>query len=457
MIKQFFITVLSMLVAMQTAVAQPRTGIATVDLFNGRNLDGWINVNCTPETWQVRDGMIVCSGIPYGILRTTRQYENYILELDWRHMKPKGNAGLFVHSGPLPHLGRPWTRAHEVQIMDGDHGAVFPIWGAFLAPDNPRKMKNKDEFMSRAFPIENRSKPAGEWNHYRVESRDGMIILSVNGKRVTRGFQANPRKGYICLESEGSEIHFRNIRIQELPSTDPHPSIISDIDEGFRSLYNGVDLRGWVNEPGHAGHWKAQGYILQYDGKSEAPARRKNLVTEKSYGNFELRIDWRMTAKSKLYNAAIVLSDGQYARQMEGDAGRPGLPWNPPDDLENELTIPIWYAADSGIMFRGSTKSQVNIWNWPVGSGEIWGYRTDPSMFPEVRKACTPIQHADNKAGEWNRFVIRVVGDRVRVELNGKLVIEDAQLPGLPDRGPIMLQHHGDPVEFCNIFIKELD
>ena len=72
-----------------------------VALFNGRDLAGWVNVNCAPETWTVRDGMIVCTGIPTGVLRTKRHYENYILELDWRHMVKGGNAGLFVHSDPL--------------------------------------------------------------------------------------------------------------------------------------------------------------------------------------------------------------------------------------------------------------------------------------------------------------------------------------------------------------------
>ena len=116
-----------------------------------------------------------------------------------------------------------------------------------------------------------------------------------------------------------------------------------------------------------------------------------------------------------------------------------------------------WPAAgDSGIYLRGSLKGQINIWNWPVGSGEIWGYRTDDNMPPEVRRAATPILNADNRVGQWNRFEITVIGDRVTVVLNGKTVIRQARLPGLPERGPIALQHHGDPIQFANMFIKEL-
>ena len=94
--------------------------------------------------------------------------------------------------------------------------------------------------------------------------------LAVNGKEVSGGSQCRPRKGYLCLESEGSECHFRNIKISELPSTDPRPEEIADVDQGFRSLYTGVDLSGWKELPGHKNHWKAADWVLDYDGQSDA-------------------------------------------------------------------------------------------------------------------------------------------------------------------------------------------
>lgn len=123
--------------------------------------------------------------------------------------------------------------------------------------------------------------------------------------------------------------------------------------------------------------------------------------------------------------------------------------------------------SDSGIFLRGSSKSQVNIWCWPIGSGEMYGYRTDPEQPAEVRAAVTPRRQADKPAGEWNRFEITVRGGRVSVVLNGKKVIEEAQLPGLPASGAIGLQHHGAKrdgkwvsppslVQFRNIFLQEL-
>ncbi len=411
-----------------------------VSLFNGRNFDGWVNVNCAPETWKLKDGMIICSGVPTGVMRTEKQYENYILELEWRHMIKGGNAGLFIHSEDLPVTGKPFTRAIEVQILDGrntenytSHGDIFGIQGATMTPD-----KLHPGGGMRSLPAERRCNPAGQWNHYRVESRNGTITLAVNGKIVTRAFHANPRKGYICLESEGGIVHFRNIRIYELPGSNPPDDVIAQKDRGFRSLYNGLDLRGWKQMPGHKGHWNAKNWILDYDGK--ATGNDKNLWTQEEFGNFILIVDWRFPDKPEVQNVPVILPDGSEATDSDGE----------------QVTVPVMDAGDSGIYLRGTSKSQINIWNWPVGSGEIWGYRRDGNMPEQVRRGATPIFNADNPVGQWNRFEITAVDDKVTVVLNGKTVIRQARLPGLPKRGPIALQHHGDHIQFANIYIKEL-
>lgn len=104
-------------------------------LFNGKDLSGWVAVNVVPETFTVRDGMIVSTGKPTGVMRTDRPYENFVMELEWRHLQAGGNAGLFVWSDALPAVGVPFTRSFEVQILDGhetpdytSHGDVFGIW-----------------------------------------------------------------------------------------------------------------------------------------------------------------------------------------------------------------------------------------------------------------------------------------------------------------------------------------
>ena len=414
---------------------------AFTPLFNGRDLDGWVQVNCHPETFTVRDGKIVCTGEPYGILRTDRMYENFVLELEWKHLHEGGNSGLFVWSDPLPAVGRPFSRAVEVQILDGrnsenytSHGDIFGIQGAHFVPDRPHPGG-----WARSLPTEHRCLPAGHWNHYRVVCHDGTIKLSVNGREVSGGHSAVPRKGYICLEAEGSEVHFRNLRIRELPSTDPDPDQIADRAKDFRPLYNGIDFEGWKWHPGHEGHWAAHDWRLQYDGQSQAPD--KNLWTEQSFGDFQLIVDWRWTGKPRPVQRPIILPTGEYQTDEQG----------------NRVTVEVPDAGDSGIYLRGSSKAQINIWCWPAGSGEVWGYRTDGSQPADVRAAVTPRKKADRPIGQWNRFVTTLQGDRLTVDLNGERVIEDARLPGIPPEGPIALQHHGDPIEFANLFIRELN
>jgi len=287
-------------------------------LFNGRDLSGWTNVNCAPSTWSARDGMVVSTGIPTGVLRTLREYENFILELEWKHLKPGGNAGLFVHSGALPVRGQPFTKAIEVQIIDRDHpeglatshGDVFSIQGATFTPDRPHP-----KGWMRCLPSERRARPAGEWNHYRVECRDGRITLAVNGKEVSGGSKCEPSKGFICLESEGSECHFRNIRIQEItPSRPPSPDT-PDLD--FVSLYTGVDLSGW--KTADPGTWKVNDWTL------ESVTNASPLWTERNYQRCHLIVDWRFPSgggESAIYiggrtNDAIKLSatDSQWHRK----------------------------------------------------------------------------------------------------------------------------------------------
>jgi 3-keto-disaccharide hydrolase len=197
------------------------------DLFNGEDLSGWVDVNTSEDTWTVRDGLLVCSGYPIGVMRSEKQYENFILHIEWRHMEAGGNSGVFVWSeGTVPE-GRRLPKGVEVQMLELDwpnqhrdkdgklppiayvHGELFGANGAITVPDNPRGTRSKS--------LENRCKGKGEWNTYDVVCVDGVIKLSVNGKFVNGISKSSVKKGYLCLESEGAEIHFRSIRILELP------------------------------------------------------------------------------------------------------------------------------------------------------------------------------------------------------------------------------------------------
>lgn len=432
---------LSFLVWIGAVRAADATGDGFQPLFNGSDLSGWSNVNCAPKTFTARDGMIVSTGIPTGVMRTDRQYENFELELEWRHMKAGGNAGLFVWSYPITAPGVPFTRSLEVQILDGrnsdsytSHGDVFAIHGARFEPDRP----HPGGWM-RSLPSEWRCKPAGEWNHYRVVCKNGDIKLAVNGKVVSGGKQSVPRKGYICLEAEGSECHFRNIRIKELPSANPKPIETAPLAEGFRSLYSGIDLTGWKRSESTGARWKAVDWILKCD--EDADGRDDTLWSEETFQDFVLICDWRWVSKGATRKHPVILPNGEYEKDSNGS----------PRETE------VLDSGDSGIYLRGSEKAEVNIWSWPVGSGEVWGYRTDEKVPPEVRTAVTSRERADMPIGQWNRFMITMRGDRLTVDLNGKIVVENARLPGIPSAGPVGFQSHGNPIEFSNIYVNELD
>ena len=422
-------------------IAQPVAGQddGFAPLFDGKTLQGWVNVNCAPSTWSAREGVIYCTGKPIGELRTARMYQNFVLDLEWRHLQPKGNAGVFVWADAITAPGQPFHRGIEVQVLDGREGPghtsdgdIFPIHGATMIPDNGRGG-------CRAFPTEKRCKPSPHWNHYRITCVDGTIKLAVNGKVVTSGSQCSPRKGYICLESEGSPVEFRNLRVKELPDSPLEPDRIARQDEGFVSLYNGVDLAGWKTHEGLIGHWKPNDWRLDYDG--QATGEDKNLWTEWSFEDFTFIVDWRWNGRyDKSTKRPVILPSGEEARNEDGSA--------------KQVDVPV---ADSGIYLRGSSKAQINIWQWPIGSGEIWGYRTDRSLPASVRAAATPKVRADDRVGTWNRFEITMRGQDVTVVLNGKTVIENCPLPGIPARGPIGLQHHGDQIQFANLFIKRLE
>ena len=235
-------------------------------LFNGKDLSGWVNVNCAPETWTVREGMLHCDGVPTGALRTERQYENFILELEWRHLVPKGNAGVFIWAGPLSAPGQPFLRAIEVQVLDHGygqspshttHGDVFPIHGSSMTPFGRHNGQ-------RSFPSEERSKPSPEWNHYRITCQDGTLRLAVNGKDVSGGENCTWRKGYLALESEGGVVDWKNLRIKELPNGKASPEQTAPLWDGSVSLYDGRSLKGWVaTAPADATRaWRADDWQL---------------------------------------------------------------------------------------------------------------------------------------------------------------------------------------------------
>jgi hypothetical protein len=222
------------------------------------------------------------------------------------------------------------------------------------------------------------------------------------------------------------------------------------VPEGFTSLFNGKDFTDWIVPAGDNGHWKIIDGVIDYDAESEA-MDNKNLMSGKEYGDFVLYVDWRITATPWVNeNVPFILPSGLHKLDENGK--------------EIKIKVPD---SDSGILYRMPGGDQANIWCWPIGSGEVYGYRMNKDMPPAVRKGVTPKVNADNNIGEWNTFKITLQGEYLTVELNGQIVLDGAHLPGLPAKGRIGLQHHGGKrdgqwvsppslVQFRNIYIKEL-
>lgn len=171
--------------------------------------------------------------------------------------------------------------------------------------------------------------------------------------------------------------------------------------EGYTALFNGKDLLGFKVSDKNAEHWKVENGVIKYDGKGSS------LPTANEYADFELYVDWKVLQKG----------------------------------------------GDSGIYLRG--RPQVQIWTREEGSGGLWNNK-------KTGVGAKPLVAADNPVGEWNTFKIKLVGDKVTVHLNGKLVVDNAPMETLKkgdsyiEKGPILLQHHGNPLEFRNIYIKPL-
>lgn len=197
--------------------------------------EDFTRVNSAEDTWKWRaDGLLVCSGKPISVMRTRKEFKNFELVVEWSHQKPAGNSGFFVWTTPasierLAKTGRPGLPdGIEVQVLDNafeknmknagkktdwftTHGDVFPV----RVKMTPIGKTSPDG--TRSFPREELSRGHGQWNHYYIRAINGEVRLWVNGVEVSGGADCDPAEGYLCLESEGSPILFRRLRVRELP------------------------------------------------------------------------------------------------------------------------------------------------------------------------------------------------------------------------------------------------
>lgn len=416
------------------AVADQTEGLKP--LFNGKDLTGWVNVNCAPETWTVADNMIHCTGKPICELRTDRMYENFVLELEWMHTVPKQNAGVFIWGDAITARGQPFVRAIEIQVLDGNHGDIFPIHGARMTPD-PASPSRGD----RSLPREQRSRPAGEWNHYRITAQNGTVKLEVNGAEVAGGSNISPRKGYIHLESEGGVVKWRNIRLRELPPAAGTLAAddVSTADEGFLSLYTGTDFRGWQFPAGHENHWVSRDWWIAYDGQSTAAT--KDLKSDRVFGDVTVIADWRQTPSPD-----AVLPIGFEGMTIPADA----------QALAAKALVAAGTPAPRGGGARGTTGG-ADLQVGPVAVGA--DLKVGPSIqdAPQGQAAARRGGGGGGGGRPWVRGMLTRRAGRISLTINGQPVFTDVAAQGAASRGRLLLKHQEWPIDFASIFVKTLE
>ena len=423
------IVMLSMAVGVFGAPKADEEGF--VSLFNGKDLTGWVG---SVKGYGAADGVMFCKR--GGNLYTEKEYGDFILKFDFK-FPPGANNGLGIRA---PLKGNAAYAGMELQILDNTakqyaklrpvqyHGSIYDVVAA------------KRGFL----------KKPGEWNTQEVRAIGPKITVILNGttivdadldkickeggaKLVKRHPGLKNKKGHIGWLGHGARVEFRNIRIKPMdgasaPET-PAAGALEDTKNtppaGFVALFNGKDLTGWKGLVGtpktraamtpeklaaaqkKADERMAKNWIVK-DGELVFSGKGQSLCTARDYGDFEMYVDWKIKAR-----------------------------------------------GDSGIYLRGCP--QVQIWDpkqWPVGSGGLYNNKKNPSK---------PLVCADNPIGQWNRFRIKMIGEKVWVWLNGKLVVDNTTLENYCDRkqpiyptGQIELQNHGNTLWFRNIYIREI-
>jgi HEAT repeat protein len=397
-----------------------------INLFNGKDMTGWIG---STTGYGVKEGGIMyCDPKKGGMILTQWEFADFELQFDFL-LTEAANNGLAIRT---PAQGNPAYVGMELQIIDNDgykakkgnlqpwqhHGSIY---GVVPAKDGALK------------------KP-GEWNHQVVIAKGSKIKVILNDQVIVdadiatiqetadgQGRAKHPgldrRSGHIGWLGHGDYVEFKNIRIKPLEPYVDGPHNVPP--EGYVALFNGKDLTGWKGLVGNPesrakmtpeqlaeaqkkaddqmrAHWTVVDGVIVFDGKGSA------LCTAKDYKDFDMYVDWKMTR-----------------------------------------------GGDSGIYLRGSP--QVQIWDpeqWKIGSGGLYNNQKNPS---------NPTSIMDNPIGQWNRFRIKMVGEKVSVWLNGTLVVDNVVMENYWNRkipiypsGQIELQNHNSPLWFRNIYIKEL-
>lgn len=431
-----------------------------VSLFNGKDLAGWQGGE---GGYEVKDGVLSSKPGGKGDLETVKEYSDFVFRFEFK-LSESGNNGLGIH---VPSGGHAAYDGMELQILD-HNGSRYNV-----ETKDGKKMKTIKPWQVHGsiygvVPAKTGYlKPAGEWNEEVVICIEDHVKVVLNGAVIVDAYldKVTPvdgkdhpglkrTTGKIMLAGHNDPIEFRGMEIADFSPSSPIPPKTADntAPKGFSTLFNGKDLSGWkgladkdankrralegedlkkaqaVADEVMNAHWSVSDGVLTYDGTGQS------LCTAKDYGDFEMYVDWKIPSGA---------DSGIYLR------GTPQIQiWDPWDPRTKDGSIPgtseDWVAA---------YKNGRNL-----GSGALWNNR---------RASNRPLILADNKPGEWNTFLVRMVGDKVSIWLNGKLVVDRTELENywdkegnrtapLPRADQIELQHHGSELFFKNLYIREL-
>ncbi len=434
---------------------------AWTDLFNGRDLSGWSG---DTQGYVARDGVLVCQR-GATVLQTVKDYSDYAFTFEFK-LEESGNNGIGIR---VPENGHASSDGIEVQILD-HNGKKYQGVAEIAGKEHRVSWLKPYQYHGSLYGIYPAKtgylKPAGEWNSETIVVIEDHVMVILNGAVIVDVFldEVTPvdgsphlgmrnRTGRIQFSGHSDYVEFRNIKVADFSVSPAAPVTKSDNvpPMGFHALFNGKNLNGWKglahgNAPkrralkGNAleaaqskadavmrDHWSVVEGVLTYDGKGQS------LCSAKDFGDFELYVDWKIPAGA---------DSGIYLR------GTPQIqiwdPWKPQSDRS------------------GRTPSNADEWvksyrlGHNLGSGGLWNNR---------RAKNTPLAVADNPPGEWNTFLIRMIGNKVSIWLNGKHIVDRTELENYWDRSrkqplaradQIELQHHGSELFFKNIYIREL-
>ena len=403
-----------------------------VTLFNGKDLSGWkglvtnpiarANMNDTAlqsgqikanikmkEDWEVKDGLLNYTGNLHGEnLATEKQYGDIEMYIDWR-IQEKGDAGIYLRGTP------------QVQIWDTSRREVGAQVGSGGLYNNQKNVSK---------PLVVADNKVGEWNTFHIIMKGDKVTVYLNGILVTDNTPLENfwnrklplfAKEQIELQAHGTFVSYRNIYLRELPPTEPYKLNEQEIKEGFSLLFDGTNINEWTGN-------KA-GYLMQEGALVVSPENGSggNLYTNEEYSDFIYRFDFQLTPGA---NNGI----GIHA-PLEGDAAFLGMEVQVLDSEHPK------YAEIQPYQYHGS----------------IYG------VMAAKRGYLKP-------TGEWNDEEIMVKGTKIKVTLNGNVIIDGdyalaskngtidhKEHPGLLNKtGHIGFLGHGDIVRYKNMRIKRI-